>query len=57
MAIGQLADYCRLVEPVPSKVALMPERPRADLVALAATQDIAVMWPSNDGEFEESSRG
>lgn len=56
MAIGQLADYCRLVEPAPSKVVLMPERPRADLLALAQTQDITIVWPVDDGEFERTSR-
>ena len=46
MAIGQLADYVRLVEPTPKKVLLLPERPRADLLDLARSQGIGVTWPS-----------
>jgi hypothetical protein len=30
MAIGQLADYARLVDPRPQRVSLLPERPRDD---------------------------
>jgi hypothetical protein len=51
MAIGQLADYSRLVEPEPTRVVLMPERPRQDLVHLASTQRIAIVWPLEDGRF------
>lgn len=32
MAIGQLADYGRLVDPLPAGVILMPEQPRPDLL-------------------------
>jgi hypothetical protein len=51
MAIGQLADYCRLVDPAPTKTVLMPEPPRTDLLHLAASQNIAVLWPAADGRF------
>jgi hypothetical protein len=54
MAIGQLADYVRLVEPTPRKVLLLPEKPRADLVELARSQEIEVSWPS-DGSFASST--
>ena len=53
MAVGQLADYVRLVEPTPSKVILLPERPRPDLLALARSQGIEVTWRSGDG-FERT---
>jgi hypothetical protein len=35
MAIGQLADYTRLVSPRPEAAVLVPEEPRPDLLALA----------------------
>jgi hypothetical protein len=55
MAIGQLADYSRLIEPVPRRVLLMPERPRPDLLALAASQGVTVSWPDGDGFAEEGA--
>lgn len=56
MAIGQLADYARLVDPAPSRVILMPEQPRADLVSLASSQGIDVAWPAETG-FASSMNG
>jgi hypothetical protein len=44
MAIGQLADYARFID-VQRRVVLMPEKPRPDLVALAASQGIEVVYP------------
>src|SRR4051794_34432431 len=38
MAIGQLADYSRLVSPSPARVILVPTEPRSDLIALAKSQ-------------------
>lgn len=52
MAIGQLADYARLVNPAPAKVILVPEEPRADLLHLADSQGIGVTWPDGNGGFE-----
>ncbi len=49
MAIGQLADYARLIEPAPRRVLLLPERPRPDLLALATSQDVIVTWPDAGG--------
>jgi hypothetical protein len=51
MAIGQLADYARLVEPPPARVILVPEKPRPDLLNLAASEGIRVTWPDGDGGF------
>jgi hypothetical protein len=48
MAIGQLADYARLIDPAPRRVLLMPEQPRPDLLALAASQGVTVTWPDGD---------
>jgi hypothetical protein len=49
MAIGQLADYTRLVSPKPNAAVLMPEEPRPDLVVLAVSQNLAVIWPDGSG--------
>jgi hypothetical protein len=45
MAIGQLADYARFVDPAPNVAILVPEEPRGDLLALAKSQGIAIVWP------------
>ncbi|MGV9521196.1 restriction endonuclease [Streptomyces griseus] len=44
MAIGQLADYGRFVDHT-IRAILLPSEPREDLLALAKTQDCAVVWP------------
>lgn len=51
MAIGQLADYGRLIDPAPQKLILVPEKPRPDLLTLAKSQGIGVTWPDGDGGF------
>lgn len=52
MAIGQLADYSRLMKKRPRKrLILVPEKPRADLIALAKSQKIGVIWPDGEGGF------
>lgn len=59
MAIGQLADYARLVSPQPQKALLVPSKPRSDLLALAQSERIKVVWPegqayvTSDGEAIE----
>jgi hypothetical protein len=52
MAIGQLADYARLLNNSPRRALLLPEKPRPDLVALAESQGIEVVW-QQDGVFPE----
>ncbi len=52
MAIGQLADYARFIEPHPNKAILVPEKPRPDLLGLALSQGIDVIWPNESGGFE-----
>jgi hypothetical protein len=54
MAIGQLADYTRLMSGNPSRTILLPEEPRPDLLTLAASQQIEVTWPGREG-FELAS--
>ncbi|WP_432105745.1 restriction endonuclease [Streptomyces sp. bgisy091] len=48
MAIGQLADYSRFVDHTICAI-LLPSEPREDLLALAKTQDCAVIWPEGKG--------
>jgi hypothetical protein len=49
MAIGQLADYGRFADPEAVRAILLPEKPRPDLLELAGTQRIAVVWPVGYG--------
>ena len=49
MAIGQLADYARLLAQEPDRVILLPEEPRDDLLTLAETQGIEITWPEKEG--------
>jgi len=51
MAVGQLADYTRLIDPAPARVILVPEEPRRDLLDLADSADIGVTWPDGNGDF------
>lgn len=50
MAIGQLADYTRLVQPTPQKALLVPQQPRPDLCDLLSRENIAIIW-RDDGEW------
>lgn len=57
MAIGQLLDYRRLVDPAPEVCAvLLPEAPTEDLVDLLDSLDIVIVWES-DGLFSDNRRG
>jgi hypothetical protein len=47
MAIGHLADYSRFRRDA-GKMILVPEEPRADLLELAASQKVEVVWPTGD---------
>lgn len=48
MAIGQLADYVRFVQPSPQKALLVPQKPRGDLCDLLAGENVTIVWRSND---------
>jgi hypothetical protein len=48
MALGQLLDYGRF-KPSATRVILVPERPRQDLLDLAESAAVKVMWPVAGG--------
>jgi hypothetical protein len=48
MAVGQIADYRRFLNG-PRCAILLPAKPRQDLLELAKTEEIAVVWPSPNG--------
>jgi hypothetical protein len=52
MAIGQLMDYRRFVQPSPRLGVLLPSRPRDDLNDLLTSAGIDVVW-RDGGEFFE----
>jgi hypothetical protein len=52
MAIGQLADYSRFL-PESARAILVPEQPRPDLLSLAESVGVSVLWPA-DGSYQAS---
>jgi hypothetical protein len=54
MAIGQLADYSRFL-PDATRAILVPEKPRGDLLELAASVGVTVVWPS-EGSYVGAPR-
>ena len=57
MAIGQLHDYGRFV---PDRIEGRPpsrKRPREDLEALLATQQIAAVWSTDGTAFDDNAGG
>ncbi len=48
MAIGQLADYGRFVEPKGRVAVLLPSQPREDLRALLASAGVELVWREGD---------
>ncbi len=44
MAIGQLLDYSRFVQPPPRLAVLLPSQPRADLFELLGSVSVDVVW-------------
>ncbi|HEY4997381.1 MAG TPA: hypothetical protein VII03_05245 [Solirubrobacteraceae bacterium] len=56
MAIGQLLDYSRFVEPRPRLAVLLPSRPRPDLAELLRSVKIDFVWREGD-RFMDSAEG
>jgi hypothetical protein len=44
-----LADYRRFADPGARLAVLVPERPRADLMALLKSENVEVIWPTGGG--------
>lgn len=56
MAIGQLADYARYIDPAPALAVLVPVRPSQDLLALLVSVGLAAVWEDGD-TFADSAGG
>lgn len=56
LAIGQLADYRRFIDPPPDCAVLLPTRPSQDLLALLAALGVAAIWQEDDA-FADSADG
>jgi hypothetical protein len=56
MAIGQLADYARLIEPAPRCAVLLEARPRQELCDLLQCLRIAVIWRDGDGFTDNADK-
>jgi hypothetical protein len=56
MAIGQLMDYRRFVEPAPRLAILLPAEPREDLKELASSAGVELVWREN-ATFVEGATG
>ncbi len=52
MAIGQLMDYRRFVQPSPRLAVLLPSRPRDDLRDLLTSVGVGVVWRDGDSFAE-----
>jgi hypothetical protein len=44
MAVGQLLDYSRFIEPTPRLAVLLPSKPRDDLQELLKSAGVALVW-------------
>lgn len=56
MAIGQLADYLRVINPSLTSVSCCPNGPRRDLEELLISRAISSIWPTDSG-FIDNSEG
>jgi hypothetical protein len=55
MAIGQLLDYSRFVEPKPRLAVLLPSVPRSDLLELLRNVGVDVVWRDGDRFVDSAS--
>jgi hypothetical protein len=53
MAIGQLMDYRRFVQPSPRLAVLLPSKPRDDLRNLLTSVDVGIVWRDGNGFAEQ----
>ncbi len=56
MAIGQLLDYSRFLDPPPRLVVLLPSRPRSDLSDLLGSAGIGIVWRDRRRFVESPAR-
>jgi hypothetical protein len=57
MAIGQLADYSRFIQPKPNLAVLLPIRPPSDLEDLLLSQGISCVWQNDANGFSDNANG
>jgi len=57
MAIGQLYDYQRYEPSAPKLCLLVGEEPAADLLSLLEQREIACIWQTSDGNFDDTLDG
>lgn len=55
MAIGQLADYGRLIPDAARRAVLLEKKPHPDLLDLLNSQDIAAIWRAGTGFTDNAS--
>jgi hypothetical protein len=56
MALGQLADYARFVDPPPRRAVLLSERPRPDFEALLHSQGVYAVWQVDHGFADNAGK-
>jgi hypothetical protein len=57
MAIGQLKDYVRFIQPRPEVAVLLPERPVKDLQDLLSAEEIHAIWADRAHGFVDTASG
>lgn len=56
MALGQIFNYRRFIEPPPMCAFLLPGAPRPDIEALLASVQVSAVWKTDSG-FEDNAGG
>jgi hypothetical protein len=54
MALGQIFDYRRFIEPAPSCAVLLPAQPRPDVEQLLRSAGVAAIWKSEHGFIDNA---
>ncbi|MFJ4519465.1 hypothetical protein ACIP4Y_00670 [Streptomyces sp. NPDC088810] len=56
IAVGQLKDYVRHIEPRPRLAVLLPDKPQDDLLDLLHTEGISAIYPGDHGYVRNTAR-
>lgn len=57
MAIGQLADYARFIDPPIDRAILLPAKPSQDLIELLKAQGVDAIWREGPGFHDNAGGG